>query len=436
MKIISWQNLASPEGAVLLKRKNDLKSTELIQQTQAIMEAVKVNGDDALLAFTGQWDKAKLTQIKVTSDDFGIAQEALSQIEKRAIMAAISRIQLYHQQQVPENIVLASNDGIRCERQARPIERVGLYVPAGTAPLISTVMMLAIPARIAGCLTRILCTPPNPSGEIDPAILFAAKACGIEDVYKVGGAQAIAAMAYGTQTIPKVDKIYGPGNAWVTQAKMQCAMQGAVSIDIPAGPSELLVIADQYANPQFVAADLLSQAEHDSEAQVLLLTPDRALAEKVVIALQDQVALLPKKAIAESALAKGLIILVKSIEQAIEISNQYAPEHLSLQIENPESVQAAVQSAGTVFVGKYSAESMGDYITGANHVLPTAGFARSISGLSVTDFMKWVGFQQVTVAGLKKWGPIAEQLATMEGMLAHKQAITYRLQEVLKNVTV
>ncbi|MCS5708108.1 histidinol dehydrogenase [Candidatus Berkiella cookevillensis] len=428
MKTIEWKLLSNSDKEKIINRNQCAQRDDILEKTQQIIEAVKQEGDAALLRLTEKFDQVVLQELKVSETEFKLAQTKVDSAELKAIKVAIERIKAYNIRQLPEAYVY-EEEGIRCERQARPIQSVGLYVPGGTAPLISTVMMLAIPALVAGCKRRILCTPPDLNGNISPVLLIAAKICGIDEIFKVGGAQAIAAMAYGTMTVPKVDKIFGPGNAWVTQAKILCAIQAQVSIDLPAGPSELFVIADKSANPVFVAADLLSQAEHDILSQVVLATPDKLLAETVLKEIKIQLEKLPRKNIAEKSIENSLIIIVDDIKEAIEISNGYAPEHLSLQLKNTFDYQSMIESAGTVFLGNNTAESMGDYITGANHVLPTSGYARSQSGLSVLDFMKWVGFQEVSDAGLKKLGPIAQQLAEMEGLNGHKNAISYRLSE-------
>jgi histidinol dehydrogenase len=306
----------------------------------------------------------------------------------------------------------------------------GIYVPGGTAPLISTVLMLGVPAQMAECPLRILSTPPNQDGSISPSILFAAKLCGIQNVFKVGGAQAIAAMAYGTQTIPKVDKIFGPGNSWVTQAKMQVSQDAFGSaIDMPAGPSEVMIIADDESNCDYVAADLLSQAEHGPDSQVLLITLSESFAIKTRQALIRQLAMLPRMQIAKQALENSSMIIVSTLEEAIEISNAYAPEHLILQIRNAKKYIPIIKNAGSVFIGPWTPETLGDYVTGANHVLPTNGYARSYSGLSVLDFMKFISFQTVTQQGLANIGPYAEKLAALEGLSAHKNAVSLRLKE-------
>lgn len=356
------------------------------------------------------------------------ARKQISPEAQAALTFAKERIEIFHQANYPEVVITETCTGVTCERQAKPIERVGLYIPGGSAPLVSTVLMLAVPASIAQCPVKIICTPPDTNGKIDPHILVAAELCGVQSVFKVGGAQAVAAMAYGTQSIPKVDKIFGPGNQWVTQAKMLVSQDPlGASIDMPAGPSELMVIADESANPEWVAADLLSQAEHGADSQVILVVTSLVLANKVANAVAEQVAVLPRQAIATQALMHSAIIVVETLANAIEIANQYAPEHLILAFDEAEVYKGDIQNAGAVFMGHWTPETAGDYVTGSNHVLPTNGFARSVSGLSILDFMKFIYFQTVTEAGMKIIGPHAEILAAIEGLDAHKQAVTKRL---------
>lgn len=429
MKIVYWDKLAQAQQKQILSRIT--QSNEVArQQTQEIIERVKIEQDTALYDYTAQFDNAELKSLTVTEREFATAYTKISQDELAAIKQAIKRIADYQQSQLPENSYYDSQDGVLLARQARAINKVGLYVPAGTAPLISTVLMLAVPAKVAGCVQRIICTPPMGDGSVNPAILVAAQEAGATTVYKIGGAQAIAAMAYGTQTIPKVDKIFGPGNQWVTMAKQLCAQSQAVSIDMPAGPSEILVIGDKTCNPEFVAADLLSQAEHDVASQAIFITTCVDKANQVQACVQKQLQTLERSQIAVKALENSAIIIVDTLLQAIAISNEYAPEHLSLQMQNPEQYQTRIDNAGTVFLGHLTCEALGDYITGANHVLPTSGFAKSISGLSILDFMKWVGFQTVTEQGLANIGPTAVRLANMEQLQGHAQAVTLRLKEV------
>ncbi|MBN9288823.1 MAG: histidinol dehydrogenase [Gammaproteobacteria bacterium 39-13] len=430
MKKLFWNNLNAIEKKQLLQRPLSQNKDALQEKTQEIIREVKVQGDKALRTLTQQFDKVTLESIRVEPQAFEEARAKVSAKELEAIRFAIKRIGDYAQSQIPENWCYDSRDGVLCETQWRAIEKVGLYVPGGSAALVSTVMMLAVPARIAGCSVRVMCTPPAIDGCVNPYLLVAAQECAIENVYKIGGAQAIAAMAYGTQTIPKVDKIFGPGNNWVTQAKILCAQDAAgVSIDLPAGPSEILIIADESANPAFVAADLLSQAEHDKASQVFLVSLSETFVDEVKRCLETQIEKLPRQAIAIEALRQSAAIIVADINQAIEISNQYGPEHLSLQVESPRQYVSLINNAGTVFLGKWTPETLGDYVTGANHVLPTAGATRMWSGLSVLDFMKRVGIQEATKAGLKKLGPYAQCLAVIEQLGAHENAVTVRLQE-------
>ncbi len=435
MKINFWNKLTPEEQNQRLLRKTQYNQSAMCKQVANIMAQVKTQGDDALFALTEQLDGVKLTSLMVSPEEWVQAESLVSDAEKEAIFQVVQRVKNHHQAQLPENWLFDSLDGIVCQRLARPIDRVGLYVPGGTAPLVSTVIMLAIPASVVGCKQRVLCTPPDKMGKINPAILVAAKTCGIHQVCKVGGAQAIAAMAYGTTTIPKVDKIFGPGNQWVTQAKMQCVQENIAGIDMPAGPSELLVIADHDANCDFVAADLLSQAEHDVCAQVLLLTPSLTLAKAVLAAITRQLKTLSRQAIITQALENSSIIMVDDILTAIALSNRYGPEHLSLQVENPEQYLPHITCAGTIFMGPWTPEALGDYATGANHVLPTAGFTHLMSGLTVQDFIKTIGVQQASAQGLLKIGPLAKQLAQMEALTAHENAIQCRLNACQRSLS-
>jgi histidinol dehydrogenase len=427
MQYVNWQDLTESEQKIALLRPVQAQAN-VAPKVAEIIAKVKEHGDVAVKDYTEQFDKVRIDEIAISPVQW---EEAISQVslaDQTLITAAIARIKAVAKAQLPENWFY-TDEAVQCQRLSRPIERVGLYVPGGTAPLISTVLMLAVPALVAGCNLRVLCTPPTQNGNISPLILFAAKACEVTHVYKVGGAQAIAAMAFGTQTILAVDKIFGPGNIWVTTAKQLCAqMATGVSIDMPAGPSELVVIADDSANPDWVAADLLSQAEHDPLSQVILLTPSERLARAVQTQLSCQIALLPRQAIAQKALEKSRIFIVGSINDAITISNRYAPEHLSLQVNNAEQYCNMITNAATVFLGHHTCEALGDYCTGSNHVLPTSGYARSVSGLSVQDFIKWVGFQKVTPTGLNLIGNIGRTLANKEGLQAHAQSIALRME--------
>ncbi|MGB6977169.1 MAG: histidinol dehydrogenase [Gammaproteobacteria bacterium] len=435
MQVAIWNQLQENEKVSILSRPIACSQDDIKQKVSHIIERVKMHGDQELLKLTREIDGASLEAVAVTPQEFADAKRKVSGKVIESLNFARSQISIYHQAQIPENLVVETYPGIVCERHARAIQRVGLYVPGGTAPLVSTLLMLAVPAKIAGCPIRILCTPPNINGVVNPAILVAAELCGIQQVYKLGGAQAIAAMAYGTESVPKVDKIFGPGNTWVTAAKQLVSQdfRGA-SIDLPAGPSELMVIADKNAVSDYVAADLLSQAEHDINSQVMLLTTCQHLQKKIAISLAELSLKLPRKAITQKSLANSWAIVVDTIEQAIGISNEYAPEHLLLHLSNPRQLMPAIQNAGAVFLGAWTPETLGDYITGSNHVLPTYGYARSYSGLSLTDFMKFISFQTVTQQGLRAVGKMAKQLADLEGLDAHAQAVTLRLKkEIIVN---
>lgn len=427
MNILNWNKLSDTKRRSLLMRPV-AKNTELSQQVKSILFQVKKEGDNALLELTKKYDNAKLDNILVTDNEFKNAENSVQNNILNSIETAISRIENYQRKCLQKEITVDTNDGIICRKIPTPIERVGLYVPGGTAPLISTLIMLSIPAKIAGCPTRVLCTPPNTEGKINPILLTAAKLCGIDTVCKIGGAQAIAAMAYGTESVPKVNKLYGPGNTWVTQAKQLVAQDpDGAAIDMPAGPSEVLVIADETAKPEFIASDLLSQAEHGEDSQVIFLTQSEKIAQDVVNCIESQLETLSRKEIIRKSLNNSRIILVNDLTQAFEISNQYAPEHLIVQLKNAENYIELIRNAGAVFLGEWTPESMGDYINGSNHVLPTYGYADRFSGLSVADFMKYISFQSVSKEGLQALGPMAMQLAEIEGLDAHKKAVDIRL---------
>jgi histidinol dehydrogenase len=428
MQTLFWNTLNTTEQkGALLRPVVDTKAFN--RQVAALIQQVQKEGDIALFALTAKHDHASLLRLAVSEEEIDAAKKKVSAVDFAAIQFAYERIQTYHRLQIPVAHVIETIPGVRCTRQPRPIQRVGLYVPAGSAPLVSSVLMQGVPAQLAACPVRILATPPHPTGEIDPRLLVAADLCGIRHIFKVGGAHAIAAMAYGTESILKVDKIFGPGNAWVTQAKLQVSQDpSGAAIDMPAGPSEVMVIADDAADPAFVAADLLSQAEHGPDSQVMLVTLSRDFAQQVEYALQAQLERLTRRAIAEQSLQHARCIIVEDMQKAISVSNAYAPEHLILQVEEAARYVSAIQNAGAVFVGKWTPETVGDYVTGSNHVLPTAGYARTWSGLSVLDCMKWISVQEVTQAGLQKIGPYAETLATIEGLDAHKNAVSLRLK--------
>jgi len=429
MKIIDWNALKAEEKKKVLERPSE-NNAILAATVLEIIHQVRREGDRSLFALTRQYDQAILENLTVSEQEFTKATTQVCLADRKAIQEAMHRISHYQQALFPERRLVDTQDGVYCERRPVPIERVGFYVPGGTAPLVSTLLMLAIPAKIAGCAMKVLCTPPNCRGEIDPRLLVAAQYCGVETVFKVGGVQAIAAMAFGTESITKVDKLYGPGNTWVTAAKKAVAQEvGGAAIDLPAGPSELMVIADKAANPDFLAADLLSQAEHGADSQVILLSDSRAILEETVQSLRVQQSQLIRKKVLQQSLQYARIILLENIAQAIQISNDYAPEHLILQLHQADQWVARIKNAGAVFVGEWSVETLGDYVTGANHVLPTSGYARCYSGLSVVDFMKFISIQTVSPRGLKKLSGAAIALAEIEGLDAHKNAIQVRLKQ-------
>lgn len=433
MKISYWAQLNARQQAQLLLRPAQSQQESKEQQTRALISEVRENGDDAVQALTRKFDGVELAQIKVSDSELQQAKTQVSAEILAAIEFAISQVEKYHQAQQPGITSIETQPGVVCQRYPRPIQKVGLYVPGGATPLVSTVIMLAIPAKIAGCSLRVLTTPPNKDGLVDPHILVAAQLCGITDIYKVGGVQAIAAMAYGTQTIPKVSKIFGPGNSWVTQAKVLVAQdpEGAIC-DMPAGPSEVLVIADDTANVEFIVADLLSQAEHGPDSQVIFITTSETLAQDCLQKLQTECSRLSRKEIAEQSLAHSRVIIVENIDQALAISNRYAPEHLILQLNQPQQYVADIHHAGAVFLGHWAPETVGDYVTGSNHVLPTYGYAQALSGLSLKDFIRFISVQSLTPEGLKTIGPYAQKLAGIEGLQAHQRAVSVRLKELEK----
>ncbi len=378
-----------------------IENVSLEKTVRKILEKVKAKGDKAVRKYTKEFDGVKLKKLAVSNNEIDAADDLLSADLKKAIQQARLNIEKFHRSQLEEIEVIETMPGINCWRRSVGIEKIGLYVPGGSAPLFSTVLMLAIPASIAGCKEIVLCSPPSKDGNMHPAILYAAKLCGVTKIFKAGGVQAIAAMAFGTETIPNVFKIFGPGNQYVTAAK-QLIQQEGVAIDMLAGPSEVLVIADDAAIPEFVAADLLSQAEHGADSQVILLTTDEAIAKNVQARINEQLKELPRKEIAEKALANSKIILVNTIDEAIELSNLYAPEHLILSCNDAEGLSNKIISAGSVFIGNYSPETAGDYASGTNHTLPTNGYAAMYSGVSVDSFVKKITFQQLTKEGLEK----------------------------------
>jgi len=396
------------------------------KDVKKILEQVKLKGDKAVRKYSNKFDGVKIKELLVSEQEISRAATLISEDLKIAIREAKKNIELFHLSQKEEVKKITPLPGVLCWRESVAIEKVGLYIPGGTAPLFSTVLMLGVPAQIAGCRNIVLCSPPSKNGMIAPAILYAAGLCGITSIFKAGGVQAIGAMAYGTDSIPKVFKIFGPGNQYVTLAK-QIVQQQGVAIDMPAGPSELLVIADETADPAFIAADLLSQAEHGPDSQVILITTREDLGENVVAAIRVQLKALPRKAIAEKALKNSKLVVTKTIAEAIALSNLYAPEHLVLACANPEETARQVISAGSVFIGNYSPESAGDYASGTNHTLPTNGYAAMYSGVSLDSFVKKITYQQITKEGLNHIGNTVMTMAEAEGLEAHKNAVAIRL---------
>jgi histidinol dehydrogenase len=429
MRRIEWNTLDAGERASVLRRPSQVTAPETSTAVAEILEAVRVSGDAAMRDFTMRFDRVELADLAVTPTEFAAAEASLPKSLRTAIIQAASRIRRFHEAGMSGEFTIDTAAGVHCGRILRAIPRVGLYVPAGSAPLPSTALMLGIPASLAGCDDIVLCTPPRADGNADAAVLFAAQSCGIRRVFKVGGVQAIAAMAFGTESVPRCDKLFGPGNGYVTEAKRQVSMtEGGAGIDMPAGPSEVLVIADAGANPEFVAADLLSQAEHGPDSQVVLVSNGNAMLDAAIDAVGRQVARLPREAIAREALAASLAIRADSLEQAFEISNQYAPEHLILALRDARGWLPRVRSAGSVFLGDWAPEALGDYCSGTNHVLPTSGAARWCSGLSVASFQTAITVQEVTSGGLRAIGPCAVELASAEGLDAHRLAVQLRLE--------
>lgn len=428
MKRIDWTTLDESGREAALARPAQSRSVELREGVETIVAEVRRRGDEALIELTSRYDGTRLQGLEVGEEEFAAAEARLAPELKAAVIEAVGRIEAFHRAAAPTPIAVDTAPGVRVERVLRPIGRVGLYVPAGGAPLPSTAIMLGVPAAIAGCREVVLCTPVQADGRCDDAVLFAAKTTGVHRVFKLGGAQAIAAMAYGTESVPRCDKIFGPGNAWVTEAKLQVAGDPAgAAIDMPAGPSEVLVIADADADPRFVAADLLSQAEHGPDSQVLLVSPSARLLDHVSTEVERQRAALPRADIAARALEESRLVQVADLDEAVAVSNRYAPEHLIIQTAEPRALLDAVESAGSVFLGEWTPESVGDYCSGSNHVLPTYGYARSYSGVSVASFQKQVTVQEVTAAGLRVIGPCAATLAAAEQLEAHRRAVTLRL---------
>ncbi len=423
MKLIRYPSKEA--WATLLKRPAD-ENEQVRRTVQKIIRDVAAGGDRALRNLAMRYDKAEVNEFQVSEFEFARADERVPAQLKRSIKIARSNIEKFHEAQRNQDEIVETMPGVTCWRRSVPIEKVGLYVPGGTAPLFSTVLMLGVPARIAGCKEIVICTPPGPEGKIADAILYTAKLCGISKVFKVGGAQAIAALAFGTETIPRVYKIFGPGNRFVTAAKQ--ILSNDIAIDMPAGPSEVAVVADDSCHPGFVAADLLSQAEHGHDSQVMLVSTSEKVIRDTLKELENQLSALPRRKIAEQSLANSIAILVRTIKEAIAFVNEYAPEHLILAIARADKIAGQITNAGSVFVGNYSCESAGDYASGTNHTLPTAGFARSFSGVSLESFIKKITYQRLTKDGLRNIGPAIEHMAAAEGLDAHKRAVSIRLE--------
>jgi len=429
MKRVVWRELDVPQRQAILARPPQSSTADTRNGVRRIIDIVRADRDHALRALTRRYDGCELDALAVDAGEFATAERALTAELKAAIVEAKARIEAFHRACAPQPVRMETAPGVVCERVLRAIVRVGMYVPAGSAPLPSTALMLGVPAQIAGCREVVMCTPPRADGRCDEAVLFAARLCGITRVYKLGGAQAIAAMAYGTESVPRCDKLFGPGNVWVTEAKLQVGSdpEGA-AVDLPAGPSEVLVIADAGADARFVAADLLAQAEHGGDSQVVLVSPSSALLDRVAIEVESQCAHLPRASMAGQALLNSVLILVESLAEAAVVNNAYAPEHLILNVSEPRVLLEAIDNAGSIFLGAWTPESVGDYCSGTNHVLPTYGHARAWSGLSVASFQKQITVQELTSQGLRGIGPCTMTLARAERLDAHGRAVGIRLE--------
>ncbi len=406
-----------------------MDTSALFDTVRSILNEVKIGGDEAVLRFEEQFDKVRLASLKVLQEEIDQCDALLSENLKDAIRVAAANIERFHAAQILHPQKIITSPGVTCWQKIVPIEKVGLYVPGGTAPLFSTVLMLAIPAKIAGCKEVVLCSPPDKEGNIHPAILFASKVAGVSAIYKIGGVQAIASMAYGTQSVPKVYKVFGPGNQYVTAAKQLVSLKD-VAIDMPAGPSEVEVIADETANPVFIASDLLSQAEHGVDSQAVFITTDEPLIDKVCIEVERQLELLPRKEIAARSLEHSKLIVVKDMDEVVRLTNQYAPEHLIISTANYMEVADQITNAGSIFLGHLTPESAGDYASGTNHTLPTNGYAKAYSGVNLDSFIKKITLQEITPEGLRLLGPVIETMAGNEQLFAHKNAVTLRMKQL------
>lgn len=425
MKIIEYPQ--HKDWKTLLSRPA-LDNSSLTETVTAVLDDIKSRGDAAVKEYELKFDKVQLDSLQVSESEIAEAETLVAEELKNAIRLAKSNIEKFHAAQDHELPRIETMPGVTCWQKTMPIEKVGLYIPGGTAPLFSTVLMLAVPARIAGCKEIVLCTPPAKNGKVHPAVLFAAKVAGVSKIFKIGGVQAIGSMAYGTESVPKVYKIFGPGNQYVTAAKQRVSLKD-VAIDMPAGPSEVEVIADETANPSFVAADLLSQAEHGVDSQAVCITTSKDLAEKVLAEVERQLQLLPRKEIAEKSVANSKIILVKDLEEVIDVTNEYAPEHLIISTSNYMQIAERITNAGSIFLGHLTPESAGDYASGTNHTLPTNGYAKAYSGVNLDSFRKKITYQEITPDGLQRIGNAIEIMAENEQLFAHKNAVTLRMNK-------
>lgn len=429
-QIIDWQTISTQQKKDALARPAIADNALLSTQVANIISQVQKQGDKALFSLTEQFDGIALSTLSVTAEQVEQAKLALTDKRLKAIKTAYGQIKRFHSAQMPQDVFVETCPGVRCSLKTESIESVGLYIPAGSAPLPSTVLMLGVPAQLAGCKRTVLVCPPDKNGQLANEVLVAAALCNITEIYTIGGAQAIAALAYGTASIPAVNKVFGPGNRYVTEAKKQLAQQVAgFAIDMPAGPSEVLVIGDEHANAAFIAADLLSQAEHGADSQVILLTDSQQLIAKVALELETQIALLSRRDIATQALKQSRLILTKNMAQAVEVSNLYGPEHLIVQTDNAQELLKDLRNAGSIFVGAYTPESAGDYASGTNHVLPTYGYSKVISCLSLADFSRRYTVQEISKTGLTNLAECIIELTDAEGLDAHQRAVTIRLEE-------
>ena len=429
MRRFVWKNLSDEVRESALERPQTISVASLIAGVQEILADVRQNGDEAVKRFTKKFDGVVVNALEFPASDLKAAWDALPPSDQAVIERARRNIKLFHEAQIQGPIEVETEPGVLCQRISRAIETAGLYVPGGTAPLVSTLLMLAVPAQVAGVQNRIVVTPPGKDGSVNKTILAAAYRCNVSRLFVVGGAQAIAALAYGTESIPKCDKIFGPGNSWVAAAKSSVAQEpGGPAIDLPAGPSEAMVVADESANPVFVASDLLSQAEHDTVAQVVCVATSLKVAKNIELEIETQVTDLPREKIARESLKHGRMVIAEDRASIIDIINRYAPEHLIVQLRDPDTYVGAIRNAGSIFLGPWTPESVGDYASGTNHTLPTNGAARAYSGITLESFLKYTSVQKLTKQGLKRLGPAVERLAEMEGLDAHKRAVSLRLE--------